>query len=365
MDGGKKMISAELTRMASSMDGPSKLVPLPTEIPRPPDFSALPPSILHSGTVETLLGLNEDLMARLKINIRRNSVYEQQILELEKAQNELSFLNQSLTSQLELLAEKGAKNDVLRSKLAAAEEQRDRLKSSARSHLAFRRRVLRWVKPLVKRLKKDLHIQAERNTSLEAKLLNREAQLSDVRARLTDSITHIQNQEKIFVKDQAKIVEHYESKQNLLQKDNERFLNEIKLMRDKASRMDQVVAARAEAENKIIYLQRRADELEARLQREVAEQQNGANAYRLEAKSLALENRDLIARVEELTTQYKNQSTSLERLQDQFESMQTLWADAQKKLEAARHNADKLNMVNQELAKKLKVSTVAEPAGHA
>jgi len=36
-----------------------------------------------SGTVETLIAHNEDLIARLKVNLRRNALLEQQILGLE------------------------------------------------------------------------------------------------------------------------------------------------------------------------------------------------------------------------------------------------------------------------------------------
>src|SRR4051812_21731739 len=64
-------------------------VPLPTQVPTPPNLSQLPSEVLHSGTVETLIAHNEDLIARLKVNLRRNALLEQQILGLEKQINEL------------------------------------------------------------------------------------------------------------------------------------------------------------------------------------------------------------------------------------------------------------------------------------
>ena len=125
----------------------SPQVALPNEIPNIPDFSSLPPSILHSGTVETLIAINDDLMARLKINIRRNSVLEGQILELEKIQDEFAMQNQRLAQQLELIREKGQKTDQLSIRMAKLEEEKRQLLSRIKSVATFKRRVLRWVKP--------------------------------------------------------------------------------------------------------------------------------------------------------------------------------------------------------------------------
>lgn len=59
-------------------------IPLPTEIPPVPKLDQLPPDVLHSASVEMLLHQIEDLSARLKVNIRMNSVQEQELLKLKR-----------------------------------------------------------------------------------------------------------------------------------------------------------------------------------------------------------------------------------------------------------------------------------------
>ncbi len=58
-------------------------IPLPNELPAALNLQHLPSQVLHSSTVETLIGQNEDLMARLKVNLRRNSLLEQKLLQVE------------------------------------------------------------------------------------------------------------------------------------------------------------------------------------------------------------------------------------------------------------------------------------------
>jgi|GEM_PF-3199204 len=81
-------------------------IPLPTEVPKPPALDKLPTDILHSATVEMLIQQNEDLSARLKVNIRRNSLQEQNILKMQKTFHTLSQKNESLKAQMEIVLEK-------------------------------------------------------------------------------------------------------------------------------------------------------------------------------------------------------------------------------------------------------------------
>lgn len=81
-------------------------IPLPTEIPAPPSLENLPLDVIHSATVEMLLQQNDDLSSRLKVNIRRNSQQEQQILELKKQIHHLEQSNENLKAQNAIVKEK-------------------------------------------------------------------------------------------------------------------------------------------------------------------------------------------------------------------------------------------------------------------
>lgn len=338
-------------------------VPLPTEIPPPPDFSSLPPSILHSGTVETLIGLNEDLMARLKVNIRRNGILEQQILENEKVHTELARVNKSLVSQLQVLQEKDRFTREKSSRFEALKNENSVLHGQVRALGSFHRRVRAWVRPLIHRLKSELNTERVRAQIAEDRVLTKEAQLSDVRSKLTEAISHIQNQEKKFSKDQAKLVEQYESQKSQIEKDLEKLRNEAKYLREKAARMDEAVARRTEADNRIVYLERRIQELEKSFHTELTEFQEQAAKYRHEAKMLAVETLELDRKLREATEKFETKNEAHQKLQDQFESLQALWADAQKKLEASRLQQESLNKLNQELSRQLKEQRKAREEG--
>lgn len=81
-------------------------IPIPTEVPPPPSLENLPLDILHSATVEMLIQQNEDLSSRLKVNIRRNSQFEQKILELEKQFNNKMKEVELIKAQNEIILEK-------------------------------------------------------------------------------------------------------------------------------------------------------------------------------------------------------------------------------------------------------------------
>src|ERR1700761_7098993 len=66
------------------MDEIIEQIPLPNQLPKPPDLSRLPVEALRSSAVETLLGQNSDLMARLGVSLRKSGILETKLAELEK-----------------------------------------------------------------------------------------------------------------------------------------------------------------------------------------------------------------------------------------------------------------------------------------
>src|SRR4051812_19023876 len=87
----------------------NELIPdiaLPNEIPPLPNLSDLPAQVLHSGTVETLLGQNEDLFARLKVSFRTNAELERQLMIKEQHELEIKHINSSLLAQIQIYQEK-------------------------------------------------------------------------------------------------------------------------------------------------------------------------------------------------------------------------------------------------------------------
>jgi chromosome segregation ATPase len=330
--------------------GQMNVIQIPTELPPPPNLTDLPAQVLHAGTIETLIGQNDDLMARLKVNIRRNGLLEQQIMAHDRTHAQLMGQNASLMSQLQILEEKdnilrdkanraegsqsGLKSEIefLQAKIGALEDRATELKKSER----FARRVRKWVTPFIDRLHAEIALK-------DRELLKKEAQISDLRARLSETTNIAQTIERRFSRDQSKLVETYEASSQSMANELERLRSESKLLRDKAQRLDQVTVSEAEARNKIVALERQAQDA-----LKIADQ------HRREAKTLSAQAATRNLDLETALTNMKAAEESRAVILDQFESLQAVWAESQKRLENAKLQHETLNRLNQELSRQLK-----------
>jgi len=88
------------------MDEIIEKIPLPNQLPPAPDFSRLPPEALRSSAVESLLGQNADLMARLGVSLRKTGIFEAKINELEKENLHLRHRYDAVKDQVLVVQEK-------------------------------------------------------------------------------------------------------------------------------------------------------------------------------------------------------------------------------------------------------------------
>ncbi len=348
--------------------GNSMPIPLPLEIPSPPNLSQLPAHILHSGTVETLIGQNEDLMARLKVNIRRNSILEQQIMEQDRQAAELKHTQSTLIAQYQILQEKDAslrdrsqsfdlKTAELQSEIAslqdlillmetkvsAAEERRDELHAGLKFERSYRRRIRAWVRPLINKLGEQLHESRTKNVFLDRQLSTREAVIGDLRERLSQTVSQMQDMQVAANRSQSQLVESYEARLSQAESESAKAKTELTFMREKAKRLEEAVASEAVAKNLVIALERKTADVE-----------NQVQAYKAEAKKLAAEALSANQDRDRMSLKSTQALEELGRAQDQFESLQAIWTETQKKLDASQMQQDALNKLNQELARQLK-----------
>lgn len=327
-------------------DSASDLGALPNEMPPPTDLSRLSPGALHSGTVETLIGQNEDLMARLKVNIRRCAALERQLVDQESAASDLRRINVSITAQIQVILEK---EQSLRERTDAAERERDSLRIRARLAEAFRRRVERWVRPRFKTA-----IRAE------AALFTREAELFATKARLARANERADELEASGARNQTLLVEAYETQLAEVRADADRLRSERVYLKERSDRLDETRRKLAELENEVVFGERQRLELERKLNEDVARLQEDMSGYRREAKKLASELAESKRAQEKLESKRISLSRQLARAEDQFESVRAVWEDAQKRADALAARNDALARVNQELARKLRESRQPE-----
>jgi chromosome segregation ATPase len=254
---------------------------------------------------------------------------------------------QIMQEKEQFLQERAKQTQARSENLRSIEAEKKRLES-------YRRRVRNWVKPYVAHLKNELAAISTRAEVLGAQAAGRDATIGDLRARLNETIVHCQNLEKSRNKDQSKLVDQYEERIQLIETELEKARGELRRTRDKSTRVDEVSKTNAELENRIVLLERRKFESESRLGIELREFQEQVTTYRVEAKTLASELISTKQTAETLQAENQQVKGELAQLQDQFESLQIVWADTQKKLETARIQSESLGRLNQELGRLLK-----------
>ena len=351
-------------------------VPLPTEVPSAPNLSRLPNEVLHSGTVETLIAHNEDLIARLKVNLRRNALLEQQIIGLEKQIGELRQLNETLEDQVHIVRERDRlfneknarsenrandlKNELemlriqLRESEATYSEQKQRLE-------AYVRRVRRWVRPGFKRALNKLQKENLQNREfihhtelLRRDLAQKDIEVGDLARQVAELRGFQRERERSFQKDQATLVEKYESQLTTIRKENEELSLHLSFYRDRATLLDEMTRRQIEAENRAVAAERLAQDLDNRINTEIRD----LSATRDEAKreSATLRQQVEILRSEMRKTREEAERIEAEndRMQDQLASLQVLWNEGRKSTEELELRLQGLTQINQELSRKLK-----------
>ncbi len=190
------------------------------------------------------------------------------MLELERQNEELIRVNAALETQMQT---RGEKESLLKEKTLRAETMTSQLNAQLEKLRAetvrlkaenlelpplhrYRRRVEKWVRGQIERLKNEL------NKSHQAGLAH-EARISDLRAKVSERDEELTALQRDFVRDQAKLVEQYEAAQKVLGSDIQKLLAEQKLLRGKAALVDQAARNEALAQNRLISLERNEQEM--------------------------------------------------------------------------------------------------------
>ncbi len=336
----------------------NELIPdiaLPNELPPLPNLADLPPQVLHSGTVETLLGQNEDLFARLKVTFKTNAELERQLMIKEQSELEIKHINSSLLAQIQVLQEKDKaqklKQDELESKVAslnAAVETENYRNTNSQLQLQEKGEAF-------ESLRNKLNEAAHHIESQEEALRELEAQLSsDFELRLAKAVAQHQllqseaNAQHLLAQSEAN------QKLQSAAAEAQKLQAELADIKEKSGKLQNISEKCADAENRLVYFERRSEELESRYNKEFSELQSQLTIYRTEAKTLSLQLHNTEQRLDEKLAECVRLKESLTESQDQFESLQTLWAEGQKRLEENRLKYDSLHKINQELSRKLK-----------
>ncbi len=326
-------------------------VPLPFQIPEPPDLSKVPLSVIHSATVETLISQTEDLSARLKVQIRRNAVLERRAIELEETLKNTDKELQTIKRQQEVLQEKDLshieKIHTLQTNMEMQKKELDLLETrySESNNLNQRRE------------------EDAKNTHQEL-----QTKIKDLERLLPlEKENFVLQDENTFLKKKIEELCSYLQKKEEESKD---IRNLLQTKTDTISKLEQTVASlqqhvemnrkaieeKTELENQLIMKEREKEQTTSHLTNEVM-------THRQELKNLQLITKNMSSEKSQLSLQLKSCEETINglskdnaELDKQIENLQNLWYKLQAEHEKEKIKSNALTKLNRELSVELQRS---------
>lgn len=333
-------------------------IPLPPAMPNQPKLEAIPPEVLHSGTVESLLGHSEDLSSRLKVALRRNSILEQRLLELEnKTRTSLQMADNART-EMEVYREKDSlwresiqkmkqKNELMQEdfqdiqkRYAEVFQQKSNLEMELQQFEdEFHRTNLRSpilrnrIKLKLKSLIKKNHLRRANldrsSQQLATELGKKQMQIENLRSNLQQTIERLQHKDKASREEHITLLQSFDEERQSLQKRVSDLEASLQHSLERARFFETLQSEQVKTENSLIKRVRELKALNEKMADDQKSLQEELQKYRKEAKSLFIEHQDL---VQEHKRERLRNTEIIEKnkvLEDQVESLVLLLQKAQ------------------------------------
>lgn len=325
----KHPASTSLTR---ELDERVKNIPLPSQVPPGVDFAEIPAAALKSSTLETVISQNEDLMARLSVNLRKTN-------ELETKLNQFESENKAIKNRFETLKEQY---------LVLQEKDRS---STARVFQMHEESCQQKVQ--LQKLEKsyaDLYVQAQA-------FQKRMSRLERYRAMVKRVSPAIQARSKVAKKLEHELVDFKATQSALHNQSLNQFESQLQtaqMMADglkaKAQERDTLIEEKTQLENQLIYEKRQHEtKLNEHVERIETLTTENAN-LRFEVKELLVTRESLQNEVTRFQGEIPHLQTERQRLTEQVESLQALWNHKQRELEQLTEKNRSLQKLNQQIS---------------
>jgi chromosome segregation ATPase len=342
----------------------SEAIPLPDEMPKRNDFSHLPKEILKSSTVENLISQNEDLMARLKVSLRRLSLLENENQRFSEESHKARMSQSSTTDQLLIWKEKDnlwkAKVDQLEKekaiqaeKVRAFQEKSQTLSGEMSRHLKYQEKIKTQVRPYVAQLKEYSRTQDIKLSETENLLANREAQLRDLRHQMMEVAKNSIYQVEVTEKKSKEMIEFYETQITKMTEDLAHLTRVQEELEIKSLKLHAALERQDSLENELVAIRRSKEEMRQRLESDLSQTTDRTQELSRQNQKLGVEHADLQVRV--IDSQERIQKLEKENFQmhEQMESLRYMWNAKNEENEKLKAAAAALERLNIELSQKL------------
>lgn len=322
----------------------------------------LNPSNQHS--LETLLSIQDQNNEKLKVTLRRLSIYENEIHELKKRVDELQHEKSNLGDQIFVLRDKDkaskmsieslneqieifeVKNKLLSEKIQTQNLELSRLQK-------YQEKIKTQVKPYFSQLKdysKSLETQHRRVVD---NLEQKELALRELRAQMNELIKNYQMQIDSDNMKISKITESYESEIYNLK-------YEVDELNTRLTQTEKVSVQNQEYYNRFLEAENQKIELERIIENKVHDMNVASENFKIKEQELRKfnykhesENKDLKITLSMLNKENQELSQKNLDIEQQLESMKFLWNQKNKETDKLKSALESLENINLELSKQL------------
>jgi chromosome segregation ATPase len=326
-------------------------VPLPFQIPEPPDLSKVPISVIHSATVETLISQTEDLTARLKVQIRRNAVLERRALELEETTKTIEKELSSLKNQQEIFHEKDLSQtekirdlqthiDAQKKELELLEVRYSELHNLSQKRDEESKNTLSELQQKIKELERLLPLEKENFTLQDEN--------SFLKKKIEELCTYLQKKEEEAKEFRNQLHRKGETIQQLEQT--------IQALNQQVEFNRKAVEEKTELENTLILKEREKEHATAQMTNELMNTRQELKNLQLIAKNMNTEKMQMSAQLKSCEETINSLSRDNSELEKQIENLQNLWYKLQAEHEKEKVKTNALTKLNRELSVELQRS---------
>ncbi|PWU15379.1 MAG: hypothetical protein C5B49_11860 [Bdellovibrio sp.] len=359
-----------LERLEFDEGARTKSVPTPDQLP--PRLSreqivgggaatgVLSPELQHSATLEAVFAQNEDLMARLKVSLRRLTQAEQEIDSLRRENRKLAGLKDSTAMTAMVIEEKEAR---WLERFRKLEQENLNLQEKTRTVIFLQDRVARFkkyqerirttVKPFVHQLKSFAESLAQEIQNLNSELALREHEIADLKASRLKKEEETQENLRRLMEQQTQLVHQFENERILLMDETTRLRARTAQLELENGRIEDLRRREDELTNLVVSLKREKETT----YRESLENHSG---LKIECGQLRGQNTVLQSQIEDLKVQAAALGGEKDRLShhnsqmhEQLASLRLMWTEQGQEIEKLRAGGQALEKINCELSRQL------------
>jgi hypothetical protein len=314
----------------------------------------------RSATIEALMNQNEDLMARLKVALRKSADLEETLANLRTEQTDTIERFNSQNDQMLVWREK---ENFWKTKNLSLEKEVDTLKSrfpdliSMEASLArlrkYQERVKTQIKPYVQDLKRYANSLQSEIQNLQSELARQESINAELNLKLQENRERSEDEKASLFKIQNQIVNEFEQERALIQGEL-KGLKEINVeLEFRTQRLDQALLRQDELENTVIALRRSKEEIFFDLQKKNEDTQSENSSLRGQNTELQMRLEDRVQLCQSQATEIQNLNARMGQLEEQLATARFLWTQKNEDLEKLKISQAGLEKLNLDLSQKL------------